>query len=145
MTREQDVAEIHEWYDARSRTTRGDAMTPEQQRKLAVEIAIDVADGINAHYDSLFYGNCDDMRDLREDIAICDAATSGPWSAEITLRDTQVYDSTDTYPIAEFNFANGDNDARFTAAARTGWPHAIERAIRAEAEVRRLRNDDACR
>jgi uncharacterized membrane protein len=28
---------------------------------------------------------------------------------------------------------------RFIAAAREGWPHAIERALKAEAEVEKLR------
>ena len=50
-------------------------------------------------------------RDLMADLEICNRATRGPW---------------DIYNI---------NNAEFIAAAREGWPHAIERAIKAEEDL----------
>ncbi|MGG4453163.1 hypothetical protein [Brevibacillus porteri] len=76
-------------------------------------------------------------RDLHADLAACDAATTGPWlydNGDIVSVSLE-YESVEIY-----NPYNGAKDARFVAEARTGWPHAIERAIAAEAEVERLRN-----
>lgn len=54
-------------------------------------------------------------RDLEADLAICEAATSGPWENEANIR--------------------------FAAEAREGWPYAIRRALAAEEEIDRLRNE----
>lgn len=97
------------------------------------------------------------MRDLKADMETCKNATPGPWMASI---DHEVED----YRVCQDNgdgecicclamMGNWDQetqewtgesktsfaaDTRFIAAAREGWPHAIERAIAAEAEVERL-------
>lgn len=82
-------------------------------------------------------------RDLNADLAICNAATAGPWfreeSYDLAVRSgpegTQVI-----YAVGDDMSYLGidDADATFIAEARTAWPHAIERAISAEAEVERL-------
>lgn len=98
------------------------------------------------------------MRDLKADMETCKNATPGPWMASI---DHEVED----YRVCQDNgdgecicclamMGNWDQetqewtgesktsfaaDTRFIAAAREGWPHAIERAIKAEAEVERLK------
>lgn len=80
------------------------------------------------------------MRDLKADQALCDAATVGPWNA-----------SSDEWPGNDnlqywvnthwdgILCAGTFDDARFASEARTGWPHAIRRALDAEAEVERLK------
>jgi len=79
------------------------------------------------------------MRDLRKDLELCEAATSGPW----------VIDEYCVSQIRQPNYskrrrivcppdANGFNDARFIAEAREGWPEAIRRALAAEARVKEL-------
>jgi len=67
------------------------------------------------------------MRDLEADLATCNAATPGPWKC---LDDTPV----DTEWASIF-----PQDLDFVMNAREGWPHAIERAIKAEAENALLR------
>ena len=87
------------------------------------------------------------MRDLRKDLETCNQATPGPWkrNEKPSFGDWWVYvggqhicllpaDKKGTH-FGEMFKAN----AEFIAAAREGWPHAIERAITAEAEVERLR------
>jgi hypothetical protein len=76
-------------------------------------------------------------RDLEVDLAICEAATPGPWMdhkehdlwREVRANHSMIADCLT------------DSDARFIAEARTGWPYAIRRALEAEAEVDRLRNE----
>ena len=46
--------------------------------------------------------------------------------------------------VGNYDFENGGvcttrEDAEFIISSRTGWPHAIERALKAEAEVEKLR------
>lgn len=83
---------------------------------------------------------CEPKRDLNEDLAICNAATQGPWvySEGLYVVKNVTGDSFewDADFVAE---AGAEEDAAFTAAAREGWPHAIRRAQAAEAEVDRLR------
>lgn len=77
-------------------------------------------------------------RDLAADLAICNAATPGPWAVGSELSVYQaalggtICDVGDPYP-------RGDNrpceNMRFIAEARTGWPHAIKRALDAEAAL----------
>jgi hypothetical protein len=106
-------------------------------------------------------------RDLEKDLAICEAATPGPWEVEQTkgVARTAITDALDPniWPlyivmpsppfvlgkcgaaIAVDHFRGGIKEAeaiaRFIAEARTGWPYAIRRALAAEAEVDRLRNE----
>ena len=80
------------------------------------------------------------MRDLKSDLELCEKATPGPW--EIMVRDGVIV-------IPEIvSGANGYSgyynppareDAEFIISSRTGWPHAIERALKAEAEVERMK------
>ena len=72
------------------------------------------------------------MRDLKADLEICNKATPGPWIQDRCNVSAQGYTLFITY-------VSGKNDAQFVAAAREGWPEAIERAIKAEDEVERLR------
>ena len=86
------------------------------------------------------------MRDLQKDLEICNKATPGPWerNEKPSFGDWWVCsggqhicllpaDKKGTY-YGEMFRANSD----FIAAAREGWPHAIERAIKAEAKLDRL-------
>lgn len=87
-------------------------------------------------------------RNLAADLALCEAATPGPWS-EHTNRHPEIGGQ----PWGWLNAKGGaqigtwsgsrnrnyDADNRFIVAAREGWPYAIRRAIEAEAEVARLR------
>lgn len=106
----------------------------------------------------------DFMKDLKI-IEIIAKATPGPW--EVT-NGTDVFtkqgavnaegvtaDENDGWQIADCGagatYANGEltelsaeeqqANARFIAAARSGWPEAIHRAIEAEKEVERLREE----
>lgn len=64
-------------------------------------------------------------RDLVADLAICEAATLGPWMAsELDKGVLIVRDS-----------------AEFIAQAREGWPYAIRRAQQAEREYDRIHNE----
>jgi len=95
-------------------------------------------------------------RDLYADLAICNAATAGPWTIGYGRGNSDDKFDVDGAeqcitalgPICTgHNHWDGpfidvpDDDARFIAEARTGWPHAIERALAAEAEVERLREN----
>lgn len=90
-----------------------------------------------------------DKRDLHADLAICNAATAGPWAARgwSTPTDDQFFvrQTEDggkevatawqgvRYPdMPEISAKEASANARFIAEARTGWPHAIERALTAE-------------
>lgn len=77
-------------------------------------------------------------RDLTADLTICNAATDGPWSVYIDGYSGMggwTEDCNIAPDIARDVYEGGD--ATFIAEARTGWPHAIERAMAAEAEVER--------
>lgn len=83
-------------------------------------------------------------RDLAADLAICEAATVGPWTnfCDVKCEDTEYVTDYD-----ELTESGGDlvatfervADATFTAEAREGWPHAIRRAVAAETERDALR------
>lgn len=86
-------------------------------------------------------------RDLEKDLAICEAATTGPW---LPNRDPRSSDYIIWGPkgpgygaIAEAKIYQEQwrDNVRFIAEARTGWPYAIRRALEAEAEIDRLRNE----
>jgi len=91
------------------------------------------------------------MRDLEADKAICDNATRGPWDAMKPIIGRRAWcvveqkeqgDGYHNLVCRRANTKNSEadwNNIKFIAAAREGWPHAIERAIKAEAENARLR------
>jgi hypothetical protein len=84
-------------------------------------------------------------RDLAADMAVCDAATEGPWECRHPLDMSRqpapspsVIGPADKSPTAwcyGSNFADGD----FIAAAREGWPQVIVRCEDAEFELGKLR------
>lgn len=73
-----------------------------------------------------------EKRDLEKDLAICEAATPGPWYV-----DSQGNIKNELFSLFWSSCA-GKNDSRFITEAREGWPHAIKRAIEAEKEVEEL-------
>lgn len=79
-------------------------------------------------------------RDLHADLAICDAATPGPWK-----EGTSEYESSggvwcvDIVVLGVTAEVYEDENATFIVESRQGWPEAIRRAIAAEAESERLR------
>lgn len=86
----------------------------------------------------------DRSRDLRADLALCDAATPGPWHAD--WRGTNHFELTTHAPGAkdlwlsmpDSGIQKGE-DLDMIAESREGWPAAIRRALSAEAEVATLR------
>ena len=73
-------------------------------------------------------------RDLEADLAICEAATPGPWTFD------RVSVKREEYAIL-LSYLSTRDDLRFVAEAREGWPYAIRRAMEAEKEIDRLRNE----
>lgn len=88
------------------------------------------------------------MRDLKSDLEICEKATPGGWkvddSPNCSYINCIIY--SDQYPVAVVKTPRDeqgfpvdsnirDNNAIFISSARTGWPEAIERAIKAEEEL----------
>ena len=93
-------------------------------------------------------------RDLMKDLELCNEATPGPWV--ICDWDTDVCGGIITPDTQEVVIEAEDwdmpvkvkrEDADFIVQAREGWPHAIERAIKAESLARELVGviDDLCR
>lgn len=76
-------------------------------------------------------------RDLRADLAICEAAENNEEYYVDDREDEAVILGNGGVEIAEFYTVA---DAAFYCEARTGWPIAIERAINAEAENVRMRS-----
>ena len=95
------------------------------------------------------------MRDLEADKAICDNATRGPWDAMKPIIGRRAWcvveqkeqgDGYHNLVCRRANTKNSEadwNNVKFIAVAREGWPHAIERALRAEAEIERLQAENA--
>lgn len=81
-------------------------------------------------------------RDLLHDLAICEAATDGPWRRLTKYEQAVVGEGMiDVITACGDDMARVDiepEDERFIIEAREGWPEAIRRAIEAEAEVMRL-------
>ena len=76
-------------------------------------------------------------RDLLADLKFCDRATQGPWRHdEWNLDCSEVYAPGVDTPI--ILVGHDPHDADFIVQAREGWPHAIERALKAEALAREL-------
>ena len=76
---------------------------------------------------------------------VIDAATDGPWESDDTgLVETtySVHDREDVRLVIAVPpaTATGAHDAEFIAAARTGWPRALDRIAKLEAENQRLRD-----
>lgn len=72
------------------------------------------------------------VRDLEVDLAICEAATPGPWIAEgpnVICKDYTLFIGYDS---------RRQNDTLFVIAAREGWPYAIRRALEMEDKCRQL-------
>ena len=85
-------------------------------------------------------------RDLLADLELCDRATQGPWRHdEWNLDCSEVYAPGVDNPI--ILVGHDPYAADFIVQAREGWPHAIERAIKAESLARELVGviDDLCR
>ena len=87
------------------------------------------------------------MRDLKADLELCNKATPGPWEVFPPLCGPEgqtVYQVDSGGPICDVSdpYPRGDNKPQenmmFIAQAREGWPHAIERAMKAEALARGL-------
>lgn len=87
-------------------------------------------------------------RDLNADLAVCNAATEGPWAVSDLVRGYVIVDIGKYVPIAttveyhddgseylRLNYDDYADNQRFIAEARTGWPHAIERALAAEIAI----------
>jgi len=87
------------------------------------------------------------MRDLKADKEICEKATPGPWyrektganfngfSSECLIGTTSIYATGNNIYAEPKGGTSPSNDANFIAAAREGWPEAIERAIAAEDKI----------
>jgi hypothetical protein len=73
----------------------------------------------------------DNRRDLRQDLELCEKATPGPWEVKNKPEGSGFFDVVcpDGKGIAPTGCRQ---NALFIAAARTGWPEAIMRAIKAE-------------
>lgn len=87
------------------------------------------------------------MRDLKADLALCEAATPGPWewtpdnwnggfggivgkdNAEVLFPDHR---NEGDYGDAWFEEYPSEADGKFIVEARVGWPEAIRRALKAE-------------
>ncbi|UMR34010.1 hypothetical protein MJ749_15040 [Paenibacillus polymyxa] len=80
------------------------------------------------------------MRDLNADLALCEAATSGPWGLhDAGLGRGYVYASIGGV-LMMVSESGRIADARLIATAREGWPEAIRRAIASERENAELRD-----
>ena len=75
-------------------------------------------------------------RDLLADLKFCDRATQGPWRHEWNPDYSEVYAPGFDNPI--ILVGHDPYDADFIVQAREGWPHAIERALKAESLAREL-------
>ena len=78
------------------------------------------------------------MRDLLADLKICGRVTQGPWRHTWNPDCSEIYAPGVDKPIALVG--HNPYDADFIVQARKGWPHAIKRAIEAEALAQKLLN-----
>jgi hypothetical protein len=77
-------------------------------------------------------------RDLDVDLAICEAATLGPWIATELDNGVLVVRDHENVELVDAQFSE---DSVFIAEAREGWPYAIRRVQEAERENDRLLNE----
>lgn len=75
-------------------------------------------------------------RDLKADLELCNKATEGPWEHKYGPEFSEIYANDSNTPLAVVG--HNPHDANFIVHAREGWPHAIERAIKAEELNREL-------
>jgi hypothetical protein len=83
-------------------------------------------------------------RDLDADLAVCDAATAGPWVVDPEHNEPPFICSQagpPRMPVLWGHWHPTPANVVFAAAAREGWPAAILRAKAAEAELAKLRFD----
>lgn len=100
------------------------------------------------------------MRDLAADMEICEKATPGPWEVSEeemghVIRMATALDDPGEYEPQHFieyshcllygdgkaqekQLAEAKANAEFIAAAREGWPEAIQRAMEAEKEIKNI-------
>jgi len=79
------------------------------------------------------------MRDLEKDLELCNQATPGPWKCESSMHSEYAYEvCQDMFLDPIICSVINENDARFIAAAREGWPEAIQRAHKAEKELKKV-------
>lgn len=82
------------------------------------------------------------MRDLKKDLETCNSATAGPWkwiTKGNTVQSRAITTDTGECGVQEkicASISPKTFNAQFVAAAREGWPEAIERAIAAEEEFK---------
>ncbi|WP_199615515.1 hypothetical protein [Paenibacillus alkalitolerans] len=81
------------------------------------------------------------VRDLEKDLEICEAATPGPYVIESCQCGHPACNLVFIQKIRHSDGRLSPEDAQFIAEAHTGWPYAIQRAIDAEKEIDRLRNE----
>ena len=85
------------------------------------------------------------MRDFEKDRRTCEAASKGPWMRLFGDRFvyTKLEDGCRGLPVAriEYEYVEGMENGKFIAAARDGWPAALERIT--ELENRMKMQDDA--
>lgn len=74
------------------------------------------------------------QHDLSRDLKICELATPEPWCVDVSSLDVFSRDKSGKI-IAK---CSKIEDACFIIAARTAWPHTIQRAIEAEKRVAEL-------
>lgn len=83
-------------------------------------------------------------RNLPEDLRICAEATPGPWRRKggniyaddrLIMRLPPMPRLSGTFFEVDSVLSERSGNSRFIAEARTGWPRAIERALRAEYEL----------
>ncbi|EFM10139.1 hypothetical protein PaecuDRAFT_3098 [Paenibacillus curdlanolyticus YK9] len=77
------------------------------------------------------------VRDLEADLALCEAATQGPW---VTTNNSN-YDLLIKGEGRVLGFLVSAEDQTFVIAAREGWPYAIRLAQQMEREIDRLQNE----
>jgi hypothetical protein len=80
------------------------------------------------------------MRDLDEDLKICEAATQGPYQVTPCPCASDICNQV-FISITRTDGRLEPEDAKFIADAREGWPHAIKRAKEAEEQVDKLINE----
>ena len=78
-------------------------------------------------------------RDLKADLKVCEKATPEPWRCERNPDYSEIYaPGVDTPSPLIIVMGLDPHDADFIVQAREGWPHAIERALKAEALAQKL-------
>lgn len=80
------------------------------------------------------------VRDFEADLAICEAATPGPYAIVRCQCGSPVCNQF-FISITGTEGRLSLKDATFIAEARSGWPYAIRRALEAEARVDKLENE----